>query len=134
MHLDDLLTDDAVLAELGHRIERLRLSRNISQAELARQAGVSRATIVRVENGKSVQMSTTVKLWRALDLLAAIDAALPERIESPIAALEREHLRRRHERQRATGRRPAGQRPADPATPLPVSGDTSRPFTWGDER
>lgn len=134
MHLDDLLTNDAVLNELGVRLKRLRLSRNITQAQLAREAGVSRATIVRVEDGESVQMSTMVKLWRALDLLAAIDAALPERIDSPIAALERERLRRRHERQRATGRRPTGQRPGDAATPLPITEDASKPFTWGDDR
>jgi transcriptional regulator with XRE-family HTH domain len=134
MHLEDLYTDDAVLAEIGARLERLRLSRNITQARLAREAGVSRATIIRVEDGESVQMSTMVKLWRALDLLAAIDVALPERIDSPIAALERERLRRRHERQRATGRRPTGQRPGGAATPMPTTGDVSKPFTWGDDR
>ncbi len=122
MHLTDLRTDDAVLRELGHRLERLRLARNISQAELGRMAGVSRATIVRVEAGDSVQMSTMVKLWRALDLLAEIDRAVPERRESPIAQLERE--RRGRDRQRATSSS-ARQRPA---------GDLAKPFRWGDER
>ncbi len=63
MHLSDLHTDEAILRELGERLERLRLARNISQAELGRMAGVSRATVVRVEAGDSVQMSTMVKLW-----------------------------------------------------------------------
>ena len=57
MHLADLHTDGAVLQELGHRLERLRLARNFSQAQLGRMAGVSRATVVRVEAGESVQMS-----------------------------------------------------------------------------
>jgi transcriptional regulator with XRE-family HTH domain len=130
MQIDHLLTDEAVLTELGRRLGRLRLSRNISQAELAREAGVSRATIVRVENGESVQMSTMVKLWRALDLLPAIDAAVPERIDSPIAALERERLRRRGDRQRATGRRASGRAEVNPSPPE----DTRRPFVWGDDQ
>ena len=122
MHFIELLTDDAVLRELGQRLERLRLARNISQQELARSAGVSRATIIRVERGESVQMSTMVKLWRALDLLAEIDAAVPERVDSPIAAVDRES--RRRERRRATAHR-LRQRPSPDAA--------SRPFRWGDE-
>jgi transcriptional regulator with XRE-family HTH domain len=121
MHLIDLHTDDAVLRELGHRLERLRLARNLSQAELGRMAGISRATVVRVEAGDSVQMTTMVKLWRALDLLAEIDRAVPERIDSPIVQLERE--RRGRDRQRATPVS-ARQRPA---------GDPAKPFRWGDE-
>jgi transcriptional regulator with XRE-family HTH domain len=123
MHLEDLLTDDAVVRELGHRLGRLRLARNISQEALGQIAGVSRATIIRVERGESVQMSTMVKLWRALDLLPDIDHAVPERLDTPIAQLDRE--RRRRTRQRATARRP-GERPS--------SDDAGRPFRWGDER
>lgn len=122
MHLTDLHTDDAVLRELGHRLERLRLARNISQAELGRMAGVSRATVVRVEAGDSVQMSTMIKLWRALDLLAEIDAAVPERLDSPIADVERES--RGRERRRATAQR---------LRVRPAKQDTARQITWGDE-
>ena len=84
-------------------------------------AGVSRATIVRVEAGDSIQMSTMVKLWRALDLLAEIDRAVPERLDSPIAQLERE--RRGRDRQRAT---PSSARRR-------AAGDPAEPFRWGDE-
>jgi hypothetical protein len=84
-------------------------------------AGVSRATVVRVEAGDSVQMSTMVKLWRALDLLAEIDRAVPERLDSPIAQLERE--RRGRNRRRATSSSVRGH---------PV-GDPAKPFRWGDE-
>jgi transcriptional regulator with XRE-family HTH domain len=124
MHLSDLHTDEAVLHELGQRLERLRLARNISQDELGRIAGVSRATIIRVERGESVQLSTMVKLWRALDLLAEIDAAVPERLDSPIADVERE--RRQQGRKRATAQR-LRLRPA-------TEDDTAKPFRWGDKR
>jgi transcriptional regulator with XRE-family HTH domain len=122
MHLIDLLTDDAVLRELGQRLERLRLARNLSQEELGRSAGMSRATIIRIERGESVQLSTMVKLWRALDLLDGIDAAVPERLDSPIVDVERERGRR--ERRRATARR-LKERPAP--------GNAGTAFRWGDE-
>jgi transcriptional regulator with XRE-family HTH domain len=122
MRLDNLHTDEAVLRELGQRLEHLRLARNLSQEDLGRMAGVSRATIIRVERGDSVQMSTMVKLWRALALLDEIDAAVPESLDSPIADVERE--RRRRGRRRATATRHR-QRPAPD--------EAGRPFRWGDE-
>ncbi|HEX3692509.1 MAG TPA: helix-turn-helix domain-containing protein [Solirubrobacteraceae bacterium] len=90
MDFDRLMTERAVLAELGRRLARHRRERNWTQAEAAAQAGIGQATLQRIERGESVQMTSMVKLLRALDLLAAIDAAVPESIELPIARLERE--------------------------------------------
>jgi len=94
MHLDELNTDDAVLAELGRRLERHRLERNRTQAEMADEAGIGRATLQRLERGKSVQLTSMIKLLRTLGLLAALDAAVPESIDLPIAQLEREQRTR----------------------------------------
>ena len=44
-------TDEAVLSELGGRLARVRLARNFTQAGLARQAGVSKRTVERLESG-----------------------------------------------------------------------------------
>jgi transcriptional regulator with XRE-family HTH domain len=117
MHIDALLTDDAVLTELGRRLERHRLQRNLTQAETAETAGIGRATLQRIERGESVQATSLVKLMRALGLLAALEQALPEPAESPIVALERQ---RRGGRRRASGSR--GRAPSEPA-----------PWSWADE-
>jgi transcriptional regulator with XRE-family HTH domain len=118
MSLNELTTDVAVLAELGRRLARHRLERNWTQAELADQAGVGQATVQRAERGESVQMTSMIKLLRTLELLAGLDAAVPEAVELPIARLEREQ---RKGRQRASGR---GRRPAEPS---------DRSWAWGDE-
>jgi transcriptional regulator with XRE-family HTH domain len=118
MNLEELLTDDAVLSELGRRLARHRLARNWTQAEMAAEAGLGQATVQRAERGESVQMTSMVKLLRTLGLLGAFDAAVPESIVLPIAQLEREQ---RHERRRASGR---GRAPGPPA---------GRPWRWGDE-
>jgi transcriptional regulator with XRE-family HTH domain len=101
MYLDNLTTDAAVLAELGRRLTRHRLERNLTQSELAAEAGVGQATVQRAERGESVQMTSMIKLLRTLGLLGGLDAAIPESIDLPIAQLEREQRKRRR---RASGR------------------------------
>jgi transcriptional regulator with XRE-family HTH domain len=118
MHIDELLTDAAVLTALGRRLARHRLERNWTQAELAATAGVGQATVQRAERGESVQMTSMIKLLRALELLGGLDAAVPESIELPIAKLEREQ---RKLRMRARARRD----PHDDPQP--------RSWKWGDE-
>ncbi len=122
MHLDDIMTDAAVLAELGRRLEHHRLERNWTQAETAAQAGVGQATVQRAERGQSVQMTSMIKLLRALELLAGLDLAIPVSIYLPIAWLEREQ---RGRRRRARGRR--GSR----AYPSPS--DAGERWRWGEE-
>ena len=119
MRLDQLQTDDAVLAELGRRLERHRIARDSTQAELAEEAGIGRATLQRIERGRSVQMTSLVKLLRTLGLLEALDAAMPASVEEPIAELERQ---RAGVRRRARGRR--GGSPPQP---------TKRPWAWGED-
>jgi putative transcriptional regulator len=114
--LDDLKTIDAIIAELGRRLEQLRLQRNETQVQLAERAGVGRVTVQRIERGDSVQDASLIKVMRALDLLQALDDALPESIELPIAQLERE---RHPSRRRARARRRA---PGD------------APWSWGEEQ
>jgi transcriptional regulator with XRE-family HTH domain len=121
MRLDEIMTDAAVLAELGDRLKRHRLARNWTQAEMAAEAGIGQATLQRAERGESVQMTSMIKLLRVLELLAGLDAAIPESIELPIAQLEREQRRRRRRARGTPGRRRG--RPAAP----------TEPWRWGEE-
>lgn len=118
MNFEELMTDAAVLAELGRRLAHHRLERNWTQAEMASAAGLGQATVQRVERGESVQMTSMIKLLRTLELLGALDAAVPESITLPIAQLEREQ---RRTRRRASGGRGAAIEPRDTQ------------WTWGDE-
>ncbi|HEV7771878.1 MAG TPA: helix-turn-helix transcriptional regulator [Conexibacter sp.] len=113
------MSEDAVLAELGRRLERHRVERNRTQAELAEEAGIGRATLQRIERGDSVQMTSIVKLLRTLELLSALDAAVPESIALPIAELERE--------QRRVRRRARGSRGG------PVPEADGQPWGWGED-
>ena len=112
MRYDQLLTDDAIALELGSRLERVRLARNLSQEELAEEAGIGRATLQRLERGDAVQLSSLIKLLRALGLLDGLEAVAPAEVRSPIAELERRGRGAAAGRRRATGRRVTRQEPS----------------------
>ena len=62
MKIDAYLTDEAVLSELGSRLGRARLERNLTQRELAEEAGVERKAVQRLEAGESVKLSTFIRV------------------------------------------------------------------------
>ena len=55
-------------AELGSALTLIRSQRGLSQSELAKQCGVSQRTISLLENGKSGNISTLIKVLRALKI------------------------------------------------------------------
>jgi transcriptional regulator with XRE-family HTH domain len=98
MKIDRRNANDAVLHELGRRAQQVRLSRNISQASLGREAGVSTTTIARFEGGEPISTENLVRILRPLGLLERINTLIPEDAVSPIDTLR---IRGQQRRQRA---------------------------------
>ncbi len=82
------LTEPEILAELGRRLRRYRLQQNLTQAAVARAAGVGTRTIRNVERGRDAQMSTVIAVLRVLGRLDALDAFLPRPGISPMELLD----------------------------------------------
>lgn len=82
------MSDRAILKELGLRISRYRLNRNMTQSALAIESGISRATVQRVERGASIQLSKLVRILRVLNLITNMDSFVPEPPVSPLQQLE----------------------------------------------
>jgi transcriptional regulator with XRE-family HTH domain len=95
MRIDALLSEEATLAELGKRLKRYRKYRKLSQATLARDAGVGVATLRRIEDGKDSQLGSWLKILRALGLTASVDDLLPEAIRSPMEEAKADQRGRR---------------------------------------
>lgn len=59
--------------QLGVALRRFRRTRDLTQAELAKRAGVRQGTVSQVETGlETVKLSTVMDLLRALDLEVVI--------------------------------------------------------------
>ena len=89
-----LNTATEICTRIGQRLRALRLSSNLSQAELAARAGVSLMMLRRLETGGEGPLLAWVKLLqalRALDVLASITHP-PDATITTIAALEKRAL------------------------------------------
>ena len=87
------LTDQAILEQLGAYIVQQRLAANLTQAQLASQAGVSKRTLERAESGQSIQLTTFIRLLRELGLLATLEQWFPSSSPSPIQQLAQQRGR-----------------------------------------
>ncbi|NOX70565.1 MAG: helix-turn-helix domain-containing protein [Gammaproteobacteria bacterium] len=115
MKISALLSDDIILSEIGARIARNRLDRQLTQAALAEQAGVAKRTVERIESGASAQMSSMIRIFRVLGLLPNFDQLIPEVGSRPMDLLKRKGK----VRQRASGRR--------------YTAKTDEAWTWDEE-
>lgn len=101
MRIDAHLTDDAVLRELGARVARMRLDRNLSQELLAHEAGISKRTLERIENGQAVQMPSFLRVGRSLGFLAGFEVAVPAPTISPVQLHKLQNRQRKHATRRS---------------------------------
>ena len=70
---------EALIAEVGHRVKAARLSRNLSQEELARRSSVSRSTIKRLEaGGDSISLGNLLTVLQVLEYIDPLVESLPE--------------------------------------------------------
>lgn len=93
-------SDSAQLRQLGTRLADLRLALNLTQAEVAEQAGVSKRTLERLEAGETAtRLTTFLRVCRVLGLEDRLAQLLPEPVASPVAQLKLQ----RQTRKRASG-------------------------------
>jgi len=108
MKITGLLTDEVVLAELGRRIAGRRIELQLTQADVAEQAGIAKRTLERMEAGLTSQLVTLIRVMRVLDAASGLESLIPEAGPRPMDLLRRKNK----VRQRASGRRatkPAGK-------------------------
>lgn len=88
----------------------------MTQARLAREAGVSKRTITRMEAGETVSLDTFIRVLAALGVADRLLSLLPDPEVRPI---ERVRLQGK-ERQRASGKRK-------------VTSLENQPWAWGED-
>ena len=101
-------------AALSERLESIRLSRNMTQRQLAKEAGVSPRTIGRLAKGEGVSLDTFIRVLTALKIQQSLESLLPDPTVRPI------------ERVGATARERRRAHPVSPSSEVPA-------WSWGDE-
>lgn len=96
----EVMTDEAIVKELGRRIEQIRLEKNMTQKSLSREVGLSAVSYRKLVqgHGKLINFVAVLRALGRIDLLANF---IPE---TPFSPLERIKLKGR-ERIRASGTR-----------------------------
>ncbi len=103
------LSDKALLAEIGRRVQRHRLNKNMTQIKVARLSGSSRNTVQALESGKSINLRSFLRILRAMEALDALDALIADPGFSPLEAAKL--LGRRRQRASGSSGHDTGSRP-----------------------
>ncbi len=90
----------AIAGELGERLKQARLNADMTQVEVAEQAGVTRKAVLTAEKGKA-QLEVFVAILGALNLIGQLNNFLPVQEVSPIQLAKLQGRKR----QRASGQR-----------------------------
>ena len=106
-------TSYTLQAELGFRLAKIRLTRNITQTELAKEAGVGVRTVRRLESGESTTLDSFLRIVTALELADDVLNSIPSQIIRPIERVDS----RQSVRKRARSRKVR---------------DSEEPWIWGD--
>ncbi len=94
---------ETTMHDLGARLAKIRLSRNLTQARLAQEAGASLPSIKRLEAGRNSSLDTLLRVLRALNLGERILDILPNPDVRPIERVQHAG----HERRRARNQKEA---------------------------
>jgi transcriptional regulator with XRE-family HTH domain len=89
-------TDREIMAEIGGRLEALRKARRLTMVKTAEQAGISRRTLYRAEEGENPTLLTLIRILRVYGRLGALEGFIPEPEVSPLDYVRerREHRER----------------------------------------
>ena len=109
------VTSQSLRAELGARLARQRLARNVTQQALAETAGIGLRTLRRIEAGEPSSVDSVLRIALALGLADGLMSGIPEQAIRPIERVDS----RRGERRRA--------RP-------PKTREPEEPWMWSEER
>jgi len=81
------LTDTAIAAELGRRLEQLRLEQNLTQQALATEIGITPKSYRQLVAGGG-KLENFIAALRALNALHYVESFIPETPYSPIEQLK----------------------------------------------
>jgi transcriptional regulator with XRE-family HTH domain len=98
----DLATAPEISLTLGQRLKAARLAQGLQQAELAARAGLSRGTVMALENQGQCSLQAFIHIVQALGLVQELNEVFLPQIRT-IAEMERHAAPQRQRAPRKTG-------------------------------
>ncbi|MCZ7450820.1 helix-turn-helix transcriptional regulator [Agrobacterium rhizogenes] len=92
------ISPEMLAKQIGQRVERLRLSRNITQGQLAVDAGISERTLRRLEAGDNPTLDTLLRVLTALKIEGNLDLLVPDSRVRPIERVRIQGMERQRSR------------------------------------
>ncbi len=77
------MSSSAIAEELGRRLKQARLNANLTQADLASRAGLSRKVLMNAEKGRA-QLDNVIAILLSLNMADQLDLFIPKQDISPI--------------------------------------------------
>lgn len=122
MSFQEKMSDDRMLEKIGGRLAALRLAKDLTQGQLAKEAGIGLRTLQRLEAGEvATRLSGFVGVCRVLGLASRFEMLLPKVPVSPFDEMKLQGKKR----ERASG------------TKKPISDSFNEEpsnWKWGDEK
>ena len=105
------MTNKAIAAEIGQRIDQLRLEQNLTQQQLADEIGISRVSYRKLVQG-SAKFENIIAALRALHKLDLVEQFVPEQSLSPMQLLKLQgKQRQRASKKKAENKKDTSHKP-----------------------
>jgi len=104
--MEDIYTqaDKVIIQRIGEKIKKTRLKQNITQMNLAEEAGISLSTLKKMENGEIASFDALLRMLRTLGLLDVLQPLIEEEQLSPNEYYELVNSANKKSRKRACGK------------------------------
>lgn len=109
-----LATSEQIEETICKQLVDIRISRNLTQAQLAKAAGVSTKTITNMEHAKGISLDTFIRVLAALGLQSHLLRLLPDPTIRPVERVRNNGIERKRVKH-------------------PRSQKTDAGWSWGDE-
>jgi transcriptional regulator with XRE-family HTH domain len=92
------ISDQYILQQIGNYVRHSRQQKQLTQKELAQQAGISRSTLSLIERGEAATTLTLIQILRILNQLQVFDAFKVIEEVSPLDLLNKSKPKRQRVR------------------------------------
>jgi transcriptional regulator with XRE-family HTH domain len=100
------MSDQALAEFIGQFIRSKRMEQNITQAQLAKDAGISRSTLVLLEKGETASLGTLLQVLRMLNQLHVLASFEITQVVSPMLLAKEEMKKRQRVRTKPSSQQP----------------------------